>query len=250
MRTAFTCYIQGVLMNKTRIALHKLLFIGLMISILALLLVPAKGASAETPAQRCGKWSIVNSPSPGSMDILYGITAISPQNVWAVGRTVDKQGFNHVLIEHWNGTQWSHVGSPDPYSTANYLLAIAAVSANDVWAVGGTSSVPLIEHWNGTVWSIIPNPGTGALNGVSVLSSTDIWAVGSNGRTLTEHWNGTQWSIVKSPNPGKYGNGLAAVTIISSSDVWAVGDAATTQFGEVSLIEHWNGTQWKVVKNP
>lgn len=237
-------------MNRTRIALHKLLFSGLLIGTLFLLLVPAGKASAETLALQCGKWSIVNSPSPGSMDVLYGITAISPQDVWAVGRTIDKQGLNHVLIEHWNGTQWSHVASPDPFSTANYLLGIAAVSANDVWAVGGTDSGTLIEHWNGKQWSIVKNPGTGVLDGISVFSSTDIWAVGANGKTVVEHWDGKQWSIVKSPNPGKYGDQLWAVTTISATDVWAVGDAATTQFGTVSLIEHWNGMQWQVVKSP
>ncbi len=237
-------------MNRTEITLHKHLFCSLLLSLLALLLLPAGGASAKSVAQQCGQWGIVASPSPGSMDILYGITAISPQNVWAVGRTINKQGLNHVLIEHWDGKQWSRVYSPNPDSSVNYLLAVAAVSTNDVWAVGGNASSTLIEHWDGRNWSIILSPGTGALNGVSTLSSTNVWAVGSNGKTLAEHWNGTRWSIVKSPNPGKYGNGLAAVTTISSSDVWAVGDAATTQFGEVSLIEHWNGTQWRVVKSP
>ncbi|MDQ6694890.1 MAG: S-layer homology domain-containing protein, partial [Chloroflexota bacterium] len=113
-----------------------------------------------------------------------------------------------------------------------------AVSSTDVWAVGNyttsNSSPPqtLTEHWNGTAWSVVssPNPGTSfnGLNGVSAVSSTDVWAVGrySNGstyQTLTEHWDGTAWSTVSSPSPSASFNSLYGVSALSSTDVWATG---------------------------
>src|SRR5215469_8327574 len=37
---------------------------------------------------------------------------------------------------HWDGTQWSIVPSPNPGAFINELSGVAAISANDVWAVG------------------------------------------------------------------------------------------------------------------
>ena len=161
---------------------------------------------------------------------------------------------------------WKVVTSPNP-GVPDGLSSVAAVSANDVWAVGtsGTQSsngLTVIEHWNGTQWSVVtsPNPGTeyNTLTGVAVVSASDVWAVGwqaSMGvaQTLTEHWNGKQWSVVSSPDPGAMGDQLFGVTAVSATDVWAVGSVQNnTATGPVvqTLIEQWNGTRWSVVKSP
>jgi len=147
-----------------------------------------------------------------------------------------------TLIEHWNGTSWSVVSSPNVSGASNELLAVAAVSPTDVWAVGdsNTSGVEqaLIEHWNGTSWSIVSSPSPGGSNdlrGVAIISATDIWAVGaffntaSNAtQTLIEQWNGTSWSVVTSPNPSSTTNLLeAAAADKSSGQAWAVGEFST-----------------------
>ena len=240
-------------MNRTRIALNIHLLGGLLMGMFALLLLPAGGTSAVALASNCGQWSIVASPNPGSTDILSGITAISPQDVWAVGNYVDIRDLHQVLIEHWNGTQWRVIPSPNLDTLDNGLSGVAFLSSTDVWAVGATSSGTLIEHWDGTRWRVIPSPGArGVLLGVSTLSFTDVWAVGDvvvgrTTNTLTEHWDGSTWSILKSPSPGAFGNQLVSVAAISSTNVWAVGYTATTRFGEQALVVDWNGTSWNVV---
>src|SRR5205085_2884518 len=111
-----------------------------------------------------------------------------------------------------------------------------------------------IEHWNGTSWKIVPSPNTrngGALNGVAVVSASDVWAVGSSSaQTFTEHWNGTSWTVVPSPNVGSGGNLLSGVAAVSANNVWAVGDYSNSKGITRTLIEHWNGTSWKVVASP
>src|SRR5205823_12238319 len=117
--------------------------------------------------------------------------------------------------------------SPGPISKYDFLVGVAAISTNNVWAVGyydnGYGLKTLIEHWDGMQWKLVssPNhPGSSgdSLNGVIAISTTDIWAVGSytsssgNAQTLTEHWNGTQWSMVASPNFGSHYNFLYAGT--------------------------------------
>jgi hypothetical protein len=158
------------------------------------------------------------------------------------------------------GLLWRVVPSANANVVNNYLVGVAVVSANDVWAVGYSDSgigspTALIERWDGTQWSIVPdgNAGLGSqLKAVVAASANDVWAVGtwlSPIHTLVEHWNGTQWNIVTSPNPGSTTNGLNAVVAVSATDVWATGglnDGGTYQ----PLIEHWNGTQWSVVPSP
>jgi hypothetical protein len=85
-------------------------------------------------------WSIVASPSPASNDTLTGVAARSASDVWAVGTRQDHSGaipINRTLTEHWNGSAWSVVASPNVGSNDNLLNAVAAVPG-DVWAVGSS----------------------------------------------------------------------------------------------------------------
>src|SRR2546423_10792758 len=94
------------------------------------------------------------------------------------------------------------------------------------------------------------------LNGVTATSSSNAWAVGDyrNGtteRTLIEHWNGTAWRVKKSPSVGLGANDLKGVAATSSSNAWAVGDYHSgTAYADLTLIEHWNGTAWRVKQSP
>jgi len=161
--------------------------------------------------------------------------------------------------------KWSVVPSPNPNVVPSGLSGVAAVSANDVWAVGTSGSQisggqTLIEHWNGAHWQIVksPNPGSiyNSLYGVTAVSATNVWAVGyyvhTTGvtQTLIEHWNGSRWSVVKSPSPASMNNELFSVAAVSASDVWAVGFSTNNAPEQTTLIEHWNGTSWSVVKSP
>jgi hypothetical protein len=71
-----------------------------------------------------------------------------------------------TLVEHWNGTQWSVVSSPNPGTNYDSLEGVAAISASDVWAVGaylyGADTQTLVEQWDGTQWSVVPSPNVGA----------------------------------------------------------------------------------------
>ena len=60
-------------------------------------------------------------------------------------------------MEHWNGTAWSVVPSPNVGPVLTLSHGVAAVSANDVWAVGSydVTDKALVEHWDGTAWSVV-----------------------------------------------------------------------------------------------
>ncbi len=211
-------------------------------------------------------WSVVPSPNsgPGDDSELSSVSAVASDDVWAVG---DYQvAFEYeweTFIEHWDGTAWSIVPSPNPAgSTTTYLTGVSALSANDVWAVGHShgGARPLIEHWDGTAWSIVPAPyATGSdfnsLYSVKAIAPDDVWAVGfqnvnsagQNGQGLILHWDGTAWTAVDSPIPG-YATILLGVTANSSKDVTVVGYVQTRDVQFQPVTEHWNGKRWTAVK--
>ncbi|HEY3130429.1 MAG TPA: hypothetical protein VGL91_13295 [Acidobacteriota bacterium] len=218
-------------------------------------------------------WNTVSSPNPGastlcgSGNVLNKVTATSPGDVWAVGYYYSCSLFK-TLIEHWDGTSWSVVSSPSPsISGLSELRGVAASSADDVWAVGyyealNGASLPLVEHWNGASWMILraasPSASANVLNGVTVISANDAWAVGTyydsqKGifKTLIEHWDGTNWVLASSPSPGVYTfNILTGVAAVSATDVWAVGYYQATNASFLPIIEHWDGKRWRIVSTP
>jgi hypothetical protein len=120
--------------------------------------------------------------------------ALSPTNVWSVGGSATGEPLDTIkpAAEHWDGTSWSLVSVPNPDQGTrfrDFLTGVAAISANDIWAVGITHSGTLTEHWDGTSWSIIksPDPGrvTNSLSGVTALSDGTVAAVGAESTSTT-----------------------------------------------------------------
>jgi hypothetical protein len=122
---------------------------------------------------------------PASSKVNAGaVWALSPTNVWSggIGPGIPHPPYSAhptETIEHWDGTSWTIVPSPDPNPQgSNSLSGIAAVSANDIWAVGNAAGA-FTEHWDGTSWSVIAVPsGAGDLNGVTALGDGTVVAVG------------------------------------------------------------------------
>jgi hypothetical protein len=127
---------------------------------------------------------------------LLSVQGIAPNHVWAVGfgsTGKDPLIKSTTLIEHFDGTSWSIVASPVPAGAS--LSGIAAVSADDIWAVG------------------------------SMLGTTGV------DRTLTLHLDGPKWSVVVSPNATSGGNDLFGVAALGQTVVAVGAAAASPAFG-------------------
>jgi hypothetical protein len=208
------------------------------------------------------QWSWVPAPTPAIESHLRAVDAIAAGDVWAVGYQIISSGgvgLHQTLIEHWDGSQWSVIPSPNVGPTHNSLYAVAAVASNDVWAAGfyvhsvTGNQQTLLLHWDGSAWSVVPSPNPGNLNylyGLTALSPTDVWAVGyRDQQTLTLHWDGTAWSHVPSPSPNQF-NVLYGVGGSGPDDVWAVGYHCCNGNQGWSLLLHWDGAGWSVVPSP
>jgi len=205
---------------------------------------------------------------PGVVDTshndLNAAAAVATNNVWAVGHYLNTTlNAFQTLIEHYDGTSWTVVSSPNLSSFDNFLFAAAATSATDVWAVGFYYAVAggvrnaLIEHYNGSVWTAMATnaPGATSLFGVSASSTSDAWVVGhltgSVKQTFIEHWNGTAWSVVASPDQTLNDNFLEGVADLSTNAAWATGEYKDPVSGALrTLVQQWNGTGWTIVPSP
>jgi hypothetical protein len=208
------------------------------------------GAFADTKLPRKGR----------GYSVLNAVAAVAPNDVWAAGywnTSPFYSGSGLPLFEHWDGTAWHVV--PSPEVGGGQLWGLAAVSSNDVWAVGQlTVNATLVEHWDGTAWRRVKAPygsGLGWLFGVSARSANDVWAAGGayHGTRLDSlvlHWNGSSWTEFSSANsPDEYNELAAIATDPSSDDLWAVGNH-TPGLGYFQLSERYDGSNWTVLPAP
>ena len=75
--------------------------------------------------------------------------------------------------------------------------------------------------------------GLYGIDSVSMLSPTDVWAVGTNNTIF--HWDGNAWTLQANPAdvPPLY-----SIDAVSATDVWTTGDAGQ--------ILHWDGAAWSL----
>lgn len=207
-------------------------------------------------------WVQVQLPGAGAVSDLFGVSAASATDAWAVGT----KGTDAMAV-HWNGTGWTQVSTPT-LGTETSLSGASDASPSDAWAVGfygygenlkaslaGSKTFTL--HWNGHAWQRepAPSPGQGMpssvpineLAGVAVTSSSNVWSVGdytvptnAGQAAMTVRWNGSKWAQVANPGGTVYSL-LSGISMLSASDGWAVGRNDST---DQPIILHWNGKSW------
>ena len=187
-------------------------------------------------------WSIVASSRNASIsaNVLSGVSCTGTSDCWAVGfAETAPNNLPLTLAEHWNGSAWSIVTTPNP-GVPRYLTGVSCTTASDCWAVG--YSPTLLEHWDGTAWSIFtPSDGlvAGILTGVTCISGTECWAVGNTStQTLAEHRtiSATPTSTVLTSTPAVEGQ----TTTLTATVAPGSGDGTPT--GSVLFIDWTAGS--------
>lgn len=216
-------------------------------------------------------WLSAPLPEPLTSEALYyekvlnGVSALAPDDVWAVGFDGGKS-----LTMHWDGKAWNTVPSPSPHTYHNYLNAVLAISSNDVWAAGeldrAADGSPLLMHWNGSTWQLEKTAnttnsndvlGSASLYGLAPGGNSGLWAVGLDEKASTrsviiEHWDGKNWAALPGPADPAQHSALFGVVADGSSGVW-VGGFSGEAFGQPNastLLLHWDGSKWSAVTTP
>lgn len=153
-------------------------------------------------------------------EILNGVTAISPNDIWVVGfEQIQEPGDNSFAI-HYDGKRWTRYPTPNPlqghYSDQNWLTSVAAVASNNVWATGVERDVDY----------------------------------GELDKTFSLHWNGKQWQLVSTPNPSTYYNDLWSSVAQSNGAVEAIGQSSITPATFQPLAASWSASKWVAATMP
>jgi uncharacterized repeat protein (TIGR01451 family) len=223
-------------------------------------------------------WTIVSSPNatPLSDSFLSSVTCVGASDCWAVGSTLVPGFFGvpfvpipgtpaQTLIEHYDGSAWSIVSSPDATASENVLNGVACAGTADCWAVGiyydGTRYDTLVEQNTGNGWAIVssasPSSSVSELDGAACVEDGKCSAVGIERtseatQALAESGSSNGWALDggADTNPAQL-NALDAVTCVSDADCWAAGEYDSTgQFLFQTLIEERTGAGWKIVPSP
>jgi len=209
-------------------------------------------------------WEVILVPTSDDSG-LQSVAAVNGRDVWAVGDTSGAFPGIEGLIEHWDGTAWAQVPSPDPgLGTAHQtiLSGVAVASPTSVWAVGchtggRNRQRTLVEHWNGSAWTVAPTPNANGLDNrlsavVTVPSTGSVWAFGvhatptGGSRQLILHRGRYGWRVARR-QPFVPSSGLDGGAVVpgASGGVWAVGGA----HGHF-LTERHSASGWRVVPSP
>jgi hypothetical protein len=156
-------------------------------------------------------------PSRRLEGYLAGVACTTATDCWAVGaqRTAASQ---RPLVEHWDGSSWVPVGSPElALNETAGLLSVTCPSRSDCWAVGGRAGADgvfstLAQRWDGSAWRAVTSPsrpsGHSELVGVACSTAARCWALGANlhddgrQRAFLEAWDGRSWTTVEAPDTG------------------------------------------------
>src|SRR5262249_21548207 len=190
---------------------------------------------------------------------------LSPSDVWVVGDQEGQNGKFETLAEHWNGSSWTVIPTPDPGSAGNHLYAVDAVSPDNIWAAGmqlGADSPDqgLVEHWNGRKWSAVALPAPASadlvmLDGITATAS-QVCVAGEadgpegGGQPFVEGYQDGTWTIPQLPAvpDGANWTNLWGIQLAGGS-VWAAGtyvDPATDNNNTLVL----QGTDGSWTVNP
>jgi hypothetical protein len=210
------------------------------------------------------QWAQVETPSVGSgANQLFGIGAISANDLWAVG-----SAGGAPLALRWRGTGWSVVDvARDAGLSQEFLTSVSGASGDDVWAVGQGRGIfsnqvfGTIRHWDGVHWTektcyahSASNPPenyegggpTAYFTGVSARSGNDVWAVGVRGSgPMILHWDGTAWTPVVHPRAFPNSASLRGVAALGGGSAWSVGgeilvDPSGAASPERTLIDRYS----------
>jgi hypothetical protein len=104
--------------------------------------------------------------NPGAGSSIESITAIGPDDVWAVGHEFDVDlERERALILHWDGTAWSRFDAPVEPGRNVWLRDLVARSSTNIHAAG-TVNTPgewpeaYLLHYDGDGWSRVDDVQT------------------------------------------------------------------------------------------
>ena len=193
---------------------------------------PARAADAPD-------WDIaakVHYGPSGNASGYSAVVAAAKDNAWVFGGT-NPGGPSSPAAEHWNGKRWQAWRLPAGLD--GFIVAAAASSARNVWAVGEEYAL----RWNGVKWTVAKSWNqAGDITSLAVISRSDVWVFGSNSFSGEPslgawHYNGHTWARARG-----IADTIYRASAVSPGNIWGI-----TVSPRGGSVVHYNGTAWSKV---
>jgi hypothetical protein len=193
---------------------------------------PARAADAPD-------WDIAAKVHYGPSDNASGYSAViaaAKNNAWVFGGT-NPGGPSSPAAEHWNGKRWQAWRLPAGLD--GFIVAAAASSASNVWAVGEGYAL----RWNGARWTVAKSwSQAGGITSVAAISRSDVWVFGSSSFSGEPsvgawHYNGRTWA-----RAGGIADAIYRASAVSPGNIWAI-----TVSPRGGSVLHYDGSTWSEV---
>lgn len=182
------------------------------------------------------RWIRSTLPQPGPDYSVFGTSAVSANDVWAVA-DLNSVNLGNPQLLHWNGHHWATLPMPASLrNTGTWGNAVAARSASDVWIAGRTSAgangpETFVAHWNGRTWTIGTLMTSDKTGGAGLERATPdgkggLWVV-TSGAAARELWHYANGIFTKAKTSAAFDPEDVAATP-GSSWVWAVGSSGNS----------------------
>jgi hypothetical protein len=196
---------------------------------------------AATPATGCSWRVALRVPvAPAAVGgHVWDVSATSSSDVWAGGHEVVRVAVGTMrqtpLLAHWDGRHWRVARSPVRYGS---VVALAAVSQHEAWAIVQSAPRLRLLHWDGTRWARVPMPaGVGHGAGLVRDGAGTLWLTGT--RLYT--WSSRHWRPVDAV--GRTSSDVRIVVSRESGELWRIESSPT--HATPPVVDHWTGSRWE-----
>jgi hypothetical protein len=178
----------------------------------------AVGANGTVIRYNGSTWTVVTSSVfPTSSNYFSDVVLTSGNDVWIAG-------YGSGAFYHFDGNIWTK-----NTISSNYIYDLELLNSNEIYASTGS-----LWKYNGVGWSLVSGSSGTADQGISAISSNNVWSVyGDN----IYHYDGNTCVLDAALN--YYPD---CIDMVSDNDGWVAG-----YYGNIS---HYDGSLWKNVTSP
>ncbi len=210
-------------------------------------------------------WTVQPAPLPAgaTRGVLSSVSCAATAECIAVGYWHDDRKGGGPLSELWDGTAWVAQPTPAAYPTDTYTAVSCSMPGSCV-AIGKSRPGYVAARWDGAQWSPISAPAgdTGldgsyvglscpGLNTCVTVGAAQTADYGYSYLTQAASWNGAAWTAQAPADPlGVTQNYLSAISCATDRSCVVVGASWDRRDSAGPLVEHWNGTSWRIDPTP
>jgi hypothetical protein len=217
-------------------------------------------------------WSILSPPSlPDSLaTILHSVDCVTSTDCIAVGKQLLPGYVLKTVAEHWNGSTWKLLRSPNrPNYEFNFLESVSCVGPEFCIAAGASTKPkaerPLIERWDGTSWTIQPvpfsrkwpdmEPRSVSCTAVDACTAVGIklFSPSAYPEPFVMRWDGQRWTYHGGEPPSTAGGTLEGISCVAPDTCEATGGHTWQESGSFHGTDFalgWDGERWSYQPQP